>query len=93
MTPRADVGTLNSTIEALGRAGNSLQQFDSLEASIGKVADRIELKDGHTSGKSIGLTTAGIIDLEKEHATCAASSCRASPSTTCCRTCRCSGRC
>jgi hypothetical protein len=68
VAPRAGVGTLNSAIEALGRAGNPLQQFDGLEASIGKVADRIELKDGHTSGKSIGLTTAGIIDLEKEHA-------------------------
>jgi hypothetical protein len=68
VTPRNGVGTLNSTIEALGRAGNPLQQFDSLEASIGKVADRIELKDGHTSGKSIGLTTAGIIDLAKDEA-------------------------
>ena len=32
VTPRADVGTLNSAIEGLGRAGNALQQFDSLEA-------------------------------------------------------------
>jgi len=68
VTPRTGVGTLNSTIDALGRAGNPLQQFDGLEASIGKVADRIELKDGHTSGKSIGLTTAGIIDLAKDEA-------------------------
>jgi len=68
VTPRAGIGTLNSTIEALGRAGNSLQQFDSLEATILKVGDRIELKDGHTSGKSIGLTTAGTIDLGKDQA-------------------------
>jgi hypothetical protein len=68
VTARAGVGTLNSTIEALGRAGNPLQQFDSLAASVTKVADRIELKDGHTSGKSIGLTTAGTIDLANDRA-------------------------
>ena len=68
VTPRANVGTLNSTIDALGRAGNSLQQFDSLEATIIKVGDRIELKDGHTSGKSIGLTTAGTIDVAANQA-------------------------
>ena len=68
MTPRAGVGTLNSTIDALRRAGDPLQQFDSLEASVAKVADRIELKDGHTSGKSIGLTTAGTIDLARDQA-------------------------
>lgn len=68
VTPRPGVGTLNSAIEALGRAGDPLQQFDSLEASIGKVADRIELKNGHTSGKSIGLTTAGTIDLASDRA-------------------------
>jgi len=68
VTPRAGVGTLNSTIDALRRAGDPLQQFDSLEASVAKVADRIELKDGHTSGKSIGLTTAGTIDLARDQA-------------------------
>jgi hypothetical protein len=68
VTPRANVGTLNSTIDALGRAGNSLQQFDSLEAAIKKVGDRIELKNGRTSGKSIGLTTAGTIDVAADQA-------------------------
>jgi hypothetical protein len=68
VTPRASVGTLNSTIDALRRAGNPLQQFDSLEASVTKVADHIELRDGHTSGKSIGLTTAGTIDLARDQA-------------------------
>jgi len=28
VTPRTDVGTLNSTIDGLNRAGNALQQFD-----------------------------------------------------------------
>jgi hypothetical protein len=68
VTPRPGVGTLNSTIEALGRAGNPLQQFDSLEASLTKTGERIELRKGHTSGKSIGLTTAGTIDLGKDQA-------------------------
>jgi len=63
VTRRPGVGTLNSTIEALSRAGDPLQQFDALEASIVKTGDRIELKDGHTAGKSIGLTTAGVIDV------------------------------
>ena len=67
VTPRADVGTLNSTIDGLSRAGDALQQFDSLETSVIKTGDRIELKDGHTAGKSIGLTTAGIIDLAKDY--------------------------
>ncbi|HSI00029.1 MAG TPA: AsmA-like C-terminal region-containing protein, partial [Reyranella sp.] len=61
--PRPDVGTLNSTIDGLNRAGNALQQFDSLDASITRIGDRIELRDGRTSGNSIGLTTAGVIDL------------------------------
>lgn len=68
VTPRATVGTLNSAIDGLNRAGNALQQFDGLEASLSKVGDRIELKDGHTSGKSIGLTTAGMIDLAQDRA-------------------------
>lgn len=68
VTPRAEVGTLNSAIDGLNRAGDALQQFDSLEASVTKIGDRIELKDGHTSGKSIGLTTAGVIDLAKDEA-------------------------
>ena len=51
VTPRAEVGTLNSAIDGLNRAGNALQQFDSLEASVSKIGDRIELKDGHTAGE------------------------------------------
>lgn len=68
VTPRADVGSLNSTIDGLGRAGNALQNFDSLEARIAKTGDRIEVTDGRTSGKSIGLTTAGWIDLGNDTA-------------------------
>ena len=68
VTPRAEVGTLNAAIDGLNRAGNALQQFDSLEASVSKIGDRIELRDGHTAGGSIGLTTAGVIDLAKDEA-------------------------
>jgi hypothetical protein len=68
VTPRSNVGTLNSTIEGLSRAGDPLQQFDSLETRVVKTGDRIELKDGHTAGKSIGLTTAGVIDLAADTA-------------------------
>ena len=93
VTPRAEVGTLNSAIDGLDRAGDALQQFDSLEASVSKVGDRIELRDGHTTGSSIGLTTAGRHrPREGRGAVCAASSCRALRSTICCRTCRCSAR-
>jgi hypothetical protein len=68
VTPRKDVGSLNSTIDGLGRAGNSLQQFDGLEAQITKVGDRVDVKNGRTSGKSIGLTTAGYLDLASDSA-------------------------
>lgn len=68
VVPRTDVGTLNSAIDGLNRAGNALQQFDSLEASVSKIGDRVELRDGHTAGSSIGLTTAGVIDLAREEA-------------------------
>jgi hypothetical protein len=68
VTPRADIGSLNSAIEGLDRAGNALQQFDSLEAKVVKTGDRIEVSDGRTSGKSIGLTTAGWVDLAKNSA-------------------------
>lgn len=63
VTPRHGVGTLNSAIDGLNRAGNALQQFDGLDASITRIGDRIELRDGRTSGNSIGLTTSGVIDL------------------------------
>lgn len=63
VTPRTDVGSLNSTIDGLNRAGNALQQFDSLEAKIVKVGDRVDIVRGRTSGKSIGLTAAGSLDL------------------------------
>jgi hypothetical protein len=68
VAPRPQVGTLNSAIDGLNRAGNALQQFDGLDASITRIGDRIELRDGRTSGNSIGLTTSGIIDLAASEA-------------------------
>jgi hypothetical protein len=68
VTPRPDIGTLNTTIDALNRAGDPLQQFASLETWVIKTGDRIELKDGHTANNSIGLTTAGVIDLAGDQA-------------------------
>ena len=68
VTPRPDIGTLNSTIDALNRAGDPLQPFDTLETKVVKTGDRIELKDGHTASKSIGLTTAGVIDIANDQA-------------------------
>ena len=55
-------------IDGLNRAGDPLQPFDSLETHVVKTGDRIELKDGHTASKSIGLTTAGVIDLAADQA-------------------------
>jgi len=66
--PRADIGTLNAAIEGLGRAGDATQQFDGLEAKINKVADRVDVRNGRTSGRSIGLTTQGWLDLAHETA-------------------------
>jgi hypothetical protein len=66
--PRPEVGTLNAAIEGLGRAGEATQQFDSLEAKLTKVADRINVRNGRTSGRSIGLTTQGWLDLASETA-------------------------
>ncbi len=68
VTPRGDVGSLNSTIDGLGRAGNALQNFDSLEAHVVKTADRVDITNGRTNGKSIGLTTAGWLDLGNDTA-------------------------
>src|SRR4029434_960530 len=68
VTPRANVGTLNTTIDGLNRAGNALQQFDNLEAKIHKTGDRIHIKNGRTSGQSIGLTTQGFVDLGNDTA-------------------------
>jgi hypothetical protein len=68
VTPRGDVGTLNSAIEGLGRAGNPLQQFDGLEANVTKKGDRIQIKNGRTNGQSIGLTTQGFVDLGQDTA-------------------------
>ena len=76
VAPRANVGTLNSTIEGLGRAGNALQQFDNLEAKVTRIGDRIHIKNGRTSGQSIGLTARAIVDLGNDTAKLAASSCR-----------------
>jgi len=68
ITPRGNVGTLNSTIEGLSRAGDALQQFDNLEAKISKIGDRISIKNGRTSGRSIGLTAQGYVDLGNDTA-------------------------
>ncbi len=68
VTPRADVDSLNSTIDGLSRAGDALQQFEGLEANITKVGERIEIKNGRTSGPSIGLTAAGSLDLASDTA-------------------------
>ena len=68
VTPRADVGNLNSTIAGLNRAGNALQQFNGLDAKFLKVGDRVDIKDARTSGQSIGLTAAGTLDLAAETA-------------------------
>ena len=63
VTPRPGVGSLNSTIESLGRAGNSLQTYDVFEADIVKTGDRIDIRKGRTNGASIGLTAQGYVDL------------------------------
>lgn len=68
VTPRQDVGTLNSAIDGLGSAGNALQQFDSLTADLVKAGDKIQVRNGRTSGQSIGLTTQGTIDLGQDTA-------------------------
>ncbi|MFO1158272.1 MAG: DUF3971 domain-containing protein [Reyranellaceae bacterium] len=68
VAPRGNIGTLNAAIDGLNRAGNGLQQFDSLEASVSKFGDRIQIKNGHTSGQSIGLTTQGHVDLGSDTA-------------------------
>lgn len=63
-----DVGTLNSAIDGLNSAGNALQQFDSLSANLVKTGDRIQVRNGRTSGQSIGLTTQGVIDIGQDTA-------------------------
>lgn len=68
VAPRGSIGTLNSAIDGLNRAGNGLQQFDGLEANITKSGDRIQVRNGHTSGQSIGLTTQGWVDLRTDTA-------------------------
>lgn len=68
VTPRPNIGTLNSAIDGLSRAGNALQQFDNLEASISKQGDRIHVKNGRTSGQSIGLTAQGYVDIGNDTA-------------------------
>lgn len=68
VAPRGNVGTLNSAIDGLNRAGNGLQQFDGLEAGITKSGDRIQIRNGHTSGQSIGLTAQGWVDLQTDTA-------------------------
>jgi hypothetical protein len=66
--PRSDIGSLNSMIDGLNRTGNALQQFDKLEARVVKVGDRVDIAKGRTSGKSIGLTTEGWLDLGNDTA-------------------------
>ncbi len=68
MTPRRDIGTLNSAIDGLNSAGNALQQFDSMSANLTKAGDIIQIRNGRTSGQSIGLTTQGVIDLGNDTA-------------------------
>lgn len=68
VSPRPDVGTLNAAIDGLNSAGNALQQFDSLTASLVKAGESIQVRNGRTSGPSIGLTTQGIVDIGKETA-------------------------
>jgi hypothetical protein len=68
MTARRDIGTLNSAIDGLNSAGNALQQFDSLSANLTKAGDVIQIRNGRTSGQSIGLTTQGVIDLGNDTA-------------------------
>ena len=68
MTARRDIGTLNSAIDGLSSAGNALQQFDSLSANLTKTGDLIQVRNGRTSGQSIGLTTQGVIDLAQDTA-------------------------
>ncbi len=68
VTARRDIGTLNSAIDGLNAAGNALQQFDSLSANLVKTGDRIQVRNGRTSGQSIGLTTQGVIDLGNDTA-------------------------
>jgi hypothetical protein len=63
VTARPDIGTLNSAIDGLSSAGNALQQFDSMTADLVKTGDKIQVRNGRTSGQSIGLTTQGTIDL------------------------------
>lgn len=68
VAPRGNIGTLNSAIDGLSRAGNALQQFDGMEAGLSKSGDRIEIRNGHTSGQSIGLTARGWVDLQTDSA-------------------------
>jgi hypothetical protein len=63
---RPGVGTFNSTIEALNRAGDPLQMYEILEADVVKKGDIIELRKGRTNGRSIGLTAQGTIDLDQD---------------------------
>ena len=67
-TPRPRIGTLNAAIDGLGRAGNALQQFDKLEARVAKQGDRVSIRNGRTSGQSIGLTAQGYVDLGNDTA-------------------------
>jgi len=68
VSPRPDIGSLNSTIDGLNRAGDPSQQFTGLEAKVHKTGDRVDIRNARTSGSSIGLTAAGSLDLNSETA-------------------------
>ncbi len=68
VSPRPEIGSLNSTIEGLKRAGDPAQQFNGLNASVIKTGERINIRNARTSGSSIGLTAAGWLDLDSETA-------------------------
>ena len=68
VTPRPDIGTLNSTIDGLNRAGDATQQFNGLEATVVKTGDKLELRNARTSGQSIGLTAAGVLNTDSDTA-------------------------
>ncbi|TXL74268.1 hypothetical protein FHP25_17415 [Vineibacter terrae] len=61
-----DVGTLNDVIEQLGRAGNAGQVFDKLEARIDKAGARMTIRDGRTSGNSVGITAQGTYQFDRD---------------------------
>jgi hypothetical protein len=64
--PGRDVGSLNGVVEQIGKAGNSGQVFDKLEARIEKTGPRLVIRNGQASGNSVGITAQGIYNLDKK---------------------------